>query len=397
MPGISSTQIITGPAIFTYRGATFRSQGDVTLDSALDLFPIETGILGVVDQRVREEPIRLRFVPDGEWSNLTVLFPYQNPQFGDYIMPVRTLGAIVGTECNIGYTSPFISGDAVIPQAYGGTLTTGLTAGQLYFIHVYDTANISFHGSYSSAVAGTNPIAISAGSGTSRIVMQNPLTIQTQAGVLINFFNAAVVQMPEIIGSTVATTMGEVIFEVFIADGQDWATNNSRYTITASAWPGDTTFNPSAILTQPITAAWGASLPWSNISTKNGWRIGFELGLAAVEVDNEGVINRRIESLVARARAIPIGIQESDLYTALLLQGTGAQRGRSLSASSSNLNLTSANNNFYVRVYNAGLQGGPEMFSLRTDRTGELTWVSTRGILTGIPLPIFFAGTSSIS
>jgi hypothetical protein len=380
----------------TYRGGTFRSKGDVTISLALETFPIETSALGQVDERVREHPVRINFIPDGEWSSLSVLWPYANTAFGTYITPQYQVVSIAGNQINAP-GSYVISGDAVYAAAYGGTITTGLSAGTLYYIHYISPDAFTIHLTYAAAVAGTSPISISMGTGITRLVVNNPLTIQTQAGVLITYLNVAVSQMPEIIGSAVSTAVGEVTFEAFLSDGQDWSGTNSLYTQVNNPWPGDPSFNPANILTGEISAVWGALAPWNLFSTKNGWRISFAMSLTPVEVDSVGLVTRRLSNLVVTARATPLGIQESDLQNALYLQGTNSSRGRSLSTYGANLNLSAVAGNLGVKLYNAAIKGGPELFSNKVDRVGEVTWVATRTYNAGVPQPLFYVGSQAVS
>ena len=396
MPGQSITQLISGPCLITYRGATFRSKGDVTLDLALETFVVDTGILGQVDERTREHPVRLHFVPDGEWANLAVLFPYQNAAFGSYVTPQITVFSIAGSAV-YSPSNNLMAGDLVYAAAYGGSIVNGLAVGVPYYVHPISADAFTLHTTYADGVSGANPIGISMGTGTTRLVVNNPLTIQTQAGQLITYLNAAVVQMPEIIGSAVATALGEVTFEAFLSDGLDWSATNSLFTQVANPWPGDPSFNPQNILTGEISASWLGSAPWNLFSTKNGWRVRFAMTLTPVEVDSVGIITRRFSNLVVTAHATPIGIQESDLQTALYLQGAGAGRGRSLAANGADLKLSAAAGNLGVRIYNAALKGGPEMFSLKLDRVGELTWVATRTYNAGVPQPLFWVGNQAVS
>ena len=397
MPGQSVAQLISGPCLMTYRGATFRSKGDVTLDLALETFVVETGILGQVDERTREHPVRLHFVPGGEWANLGVLFPYQTTPFGDYVTPQRTIFAISGSVDVYCPSHGYLAGDAVVANAYGGTIVSPLVANGTYYVHPVSSDAFTLHNSYVDSISGANPISLAMGAGVTRLVTNNPLTIQTQAGQLFTYGNAAVVQMPEIIGSAVATTLGEVIFEAFLVDGDDWSAPNSLFTQVLNPWPGDPTFNPQNILTEEISAAWGALVPWNLFSTKAGWRVRFAMTLTPVEVDSVGIITRRLSNLVVTAHSTPIGIQEADLTTALYLQGTNAGRGRSLAAYGNDLKLSAVAGNFGVRIYNAALKGGPEMFSLKLDRIGEVTWVATRTFNAGVPQPLFWVGTQAVS
>ena len=396
MPGQSVTQLIGGPCLITYRGGTFRSKGDVQASLALETFPIETSILSQVDERVKEHPVHISFIPDGEWTNLAVLWPYANAAFGSYITPQYT---VVSITSNAIYSPAHnaIAGDAVYVAAYGGSIVTGLSQGVLYYIHPISADAFTIHTTYALGVSGASPIAISIGTGITRLVVNNPLTIQTQAGRLITYLNCAVSKMPEIIGSTVATAVGEVTFDAFLSDGQDWSGTNSLYTNVANPWPGDPSFNPANIITGEITAVWGPTVPWNLFSTKSGWRISFAMSLTPVEVDSVGLVTRRYSGLVVTARATPLGIQESDLEAALYLQGTSAGRGRSLAAFGTDLKLSAVAGNLGIRLYNAAMKGGPEIFSNKVDRIGELTWVATRTFNGGVPQPLFYVGAQAVS
>lgn len=389
MSGVSVASIITGPALISYRGQTFRSKADIVMENSLSTFGITTGVFSEVDRRVSERNVTLRFEPDGEWSSLGVLFPYvslgaagQIP-FGDFINPTRTFLYVNTGNYEIQMNNHNLtSGDSVlIVGIQGETLPAPLVGNTIYYVHVVDPNFIQLCTTYANAITGTSPVQVSSqGSGLTRLVVNNPLQIQSQDGYLYSFYNAAVVRMPGISASTVKTLLKEVEFEAFIADGYDWTnvTPSPYYTVSQNPWPGDPGFNPQNILTQPIVASWGATSPWSNIFTKDGWEVDFELGLQAVTVDNIGTITRKLSSLRVTAKATPIGVNTNDVFNALLMQGAGAQRGRSLNASSNNLNLSTAPNNFYVRIYNAALEGGPQQFSLTQDRVGRLTWTATR-------------------
>lgn len=399
MAGIPLSQVIGGPCLMTYRGATFRSKGDVSMNMALATFPIETSLYGQVDERVREHPLRLTFVPDGEWSNLGVLWPYANTPFGTYITPQIPFGAIAANQVNVQSTASLLSGDAFVAQVLGsGTITSGLVAGTLYYLHVISGTNISVHTTYANAVAGVNPVAISAGSGNVIGVVNNPLTIQTLDGYLWTFFNAAVSKMPNLSLSTVKTAVGGIEFNCYLADGQDWSGASSLYSYAANPWPGDSGFNPANILTGEINAVWGSVAPWSSFQTKEGWEVNFAMSLEAVEVDNVGLITHRLSNLVVTASAIPLGVQPSDVAAALYLQGANAARGRSLAQfSPGNLLLSAVANNLGCKIFGAAMRGGPAVYSINKERIGRLEWVATRSFGSSGPNPLFAIGSSSVT
>jgi hypothetical protein len=387
MPGISVPTILGGPALVSFRGATFYSKGDILLEVALQTFPIEVDAYRQVDERVRRMPVRCRFTPAGEWEALSVLYPYANLMLGDLITPVRTMGVIISNVVTL-LGHKLQSGDAVyVVNTTGGALPTGLSASTLYYIYSYSGDAVTFHTNHADALVGTNPIACSGGTGTNRLVVNNPLTIQTFAGKLLTFPNAAVTKMPEIIGSAIETLLGEVEFDAFLVDAQMPSGTASLYTLVDSPYLGDTSFVPANVLTQPIVLDWGAVAPWNAFQTKSGIRVDAAITLEDVDIDSLGTVTKRFAGLVVTARGQPVGISEKDVLDKLMLQGAGAAIGRSLTATSDNLNLSATG--FYVRLYGAALRGGPLQFSSRNDRVGELTWVATRTFTGGVPNPLF--------
>lgn len=399
MPGPSLTQVFGGPAIVTYRGQTFYSKSDITLDLAPELFPIVVDPYAQIDERVRAQPVKVRFQPAGEWKSLAVLFAYATINFGDLVTPVRGLLDVNLNQVNVP-NHQLQSGDAGFVTNVGGALPTGLTAGVLYYVHYVSADAITFHTTRANAISGASPVAITAhsGSGTSRLVINNPLTIQTfdsSNGKLITLFNAAVTKMPDINATAQATLLEELEFEAFLVDGTAPGDANSLYSIATSPYTGDTNFNPTNILTQPIACSWGAVAPFSNFYTKNGVRISFALSLQPVDIDGYGIVSKRISDLIVTARCQPINMQEADLATALQLQGSGAAIGRSLAANGNNLNLSAAG--FYARLFNAGLRGGPEIFARSKERIGEISFVANRSFVAGVPQQLFWVGTTSLS
>lgn len=216
------------------------------------------------------------------------------------------------------------------------------------------------------------------------------LDIHTFAGKKLTFHNAALTKMPNIKGSAVETLLGEVEFEAFVKNNTAWSAANSRYTIATEALV-DASFDPANILTQAYTVGWGAVAPWDAMSTKKGVDVDFSLALEPIETDADGIVSRRLSGLEVSVKCQPMGITEADMLNKLLFQGAGAVRGRSLSGD--DLNVSAAG--VYVRVYGAALKGGPQSFSSKEDRIGELEWMATRTFVAGAPNPLFFVGTEA--
>lgn len=386
----SLTTYHAGPAIITFRGYSIFTQAGIKMDWSLETFPVVVDNYQQVDERVRRISAKVTFIPAGQWLGLEVLYYLANIPFGDYTSPVRTLGTIVSNVVGLP-NHHLLTGDAVyVNPDNGGVLPTGLTAATLYFIRAASSDAVTFHLTRAAAVAGTGIIAVSGGSGISRLVVNNPMTIQNTDGTLYTFNNAAVTKMPNLNFTVGATPFEEMEIDCFPRDNTDITDVACLYTKTQSPYPGDGGIDPATVLTQSPNVSWAVGAPWAAFNTKSGVKIEFASTFDDVEVDGQPVLARRFTGLVVTAKAIPIGPDQGDLPTKLLVEGPGASIGRSLAASGGKLAMSSTG--MYFELPKAGLRGGPEQFAVKTERIGELTWVATRTFTAGKPDPLFKIG-----
>lgn len=396
---VNTATILGGPALVQYRGASFYSKGNITLSNTKATFPIVTDRFQKVDERVSDEELKVSFEPAGEFESLAVLWPYASTVLGSLIAPQSQAVTNLDTATEILTITAhgFATADPVLLHVgTGGALPTSTPQVDnvtTYYVRVIDANTFTLHDTAAHASANTNAINFTvAGTGTLYVDKDLPLTIWTFAGVKLVLFNAAITKMPSLNLSAVKTIIGNVEFEAFQRNGVDWSNSTARYQITNAALT-DTTFDPANILTQPYTAAWGVTAPWSSFGTKEGWVVDFNMALEGVMTDALGTVTRRLQGLDVTAKAIPAGIDESQLMAALLLQDTGAKRGRSLSGA--NLLLSGANANAYVQLYGAALKAATQNFSAGLERMGELTWFATRTFAAGVPNPLFYVGSTT--
>ncbi|PTY03093.1 hypothetical protein DB346_07520 [Verrucomicrobia bacterium LW23] len=220
----------------------------------------------------------------------------------------------------------------------------------------------------------------------------SPLVIHTVQGTRITLHNAAVTRMPTIRGSTRRPLLGEVEFTAFTRNNTARSAAAARYTVD-SAPLSDASFNPQAVVMQPYTLAWGASAPWDAMATRDGFTLEWSLGLSPVETDRDGVVTQQITRLEATARAAVLGVTEADVLQRMLLQGAGADRGRSLADGSDNLVITG--DGVHIRLYAAALRSGPQLFGRAAARIGDLEWVASRVFEAGVPGPLAYVGTAA--
>ncbi len=218
-----------------------------------------------------------------------------------------------------------------------------------------------------------------------------PLVIKTVEGKTLTFKAAAITKMPSLVLASTKTMLGDIEFTCIGQENTTWTTDSSLVTVASAAF-SDTTFAPSSILTQPYTGAWGASSPWSSISTMDGWQVDFDLQLEPVVTDADGLVDMTFASLEVSAKCRPLGILETDVINALRIQGVGNARGRSLQLNSNDLVITGTG--AVITVKSAQLKSGPQMFGAGQLRIGELVWVATRKFTAGVASPLFSVATS---
>lgn len=380
--------IVGGPCKVTYKSATFRAKAGVKLEFAIESFDVPTDLYGLVDKRVKDQPVKVSFVPEGRWEDLPVLFPYATAELGSLITPVHLCGTIDPAANTIAVTDTALLAGAPVSFGAETTMPAGLTAITTYYLSANAAGLRTVHATQAAAIAGTGAIDItSAGTGDISFVEQWPLIIHGRDGKRITLHNAAITKMPGLSLKSTETMYRDCEFECFPKNGVAWETENSIFTIDSAAF-SDTTFDRSKILTQACTLTWGDA-PWSGLSTKEGISIDFGLGLEAVEDDASGIVTRRITSLTATAKAEPTGRSLAQLAAALQIQGTGATRGRSLSGD----DLDFAGTGVFVRLYTAALLGGIANWETKSNRVGELTWQATRQ--GGTATPLFYLGTAA--
>lgn len=210
-----------------------------------------------------------------------------------------------------------------------------------------------------------------------------PLEIHTLDGKKLTFKAAALTKVPDIVASATKTRFGECTFTCIGSDNTAWTTTDSLLAITSVAF-SDTSLDPVNIKTEPVTAAWGGSAPWNNFQTAEGFVVSHDLSFTNIEIDTDGLVDMMLSKISVRAKARPVGITESDLISALKVQGAGNPRGKSLSGADLVITPTTG----VITVKGAALDTGGYEFGGAALRIGELQWVATRTLSAGVVQPL---------
>src|SRR5581483_3845220 len=322
-------KLLEGPAVVFHRGQYFESRGGSVLTPEATSFSVETDRYGSLDKRYDDISIKLQLTPIGVWSSavLGVLHRWTNPTIGQLVTPIYDISTIdLATNfiTLLGTDGPRI-GCPVRCTSFG-TLPAPLVDGTLYYAGVPNPTNpyvITLHATSADALAGTNIIDITtAGTSDHRIIEQEPLTIWTTTNRRIDFWNAAVVEMPRTVFSARNTLIGPVGFECFRINNSDWSVANSLYTVSKSVL---SVTPPAAtdIPTQAYTFAWG-SAPWDSFTMREDFTLTPSLGLSPVTDGARGTLSRKIQSLSVTGQGIPDGFSEQQLLDILGIQGGSA-------------------------------------------------------------------------
>jgi len=381
---------LNGPAIVTYRGVTFYSKGDVALTSENESFDVTTDRFGVIEPRSLNKNLQLSFIPDGRYAGFFgILYPHASAIPGQLTTRVRSFlpaAVTIGTEVINIPSHNYTAGDAIRGYNLGGALPAGLTAGTRYFVGPTDANNIKLYATRANAIAGTSPIDLTGtGTGEHRFIDQEQLTVLSSDGRQYVFDVAAIATMPSLNAKSNDTLFGAVTFDIFRGAGVDATTAGSLFTLTTGNSFAEPGLDPSLILTQSYVFTWGSS-PWTALETIDGFKWDFPMATEDVVDDKGGRIGRRITNLGCNVACQPIGITETDLTTALLLQGSGAQRGARLGGVT---DFVMTGTGVSVTGKGMALMSGPQSFGRSTERIGTLSWRASRMFNAGVPYPMF--------
>ncbi|HTJ77941.1 MAG TPA: hypothetical protein VL357_03020 [Rariglobus sp.] len=382
---------IAGPALIMTRGKTFYSKGNVTVTQKIETFNVESARDGVIQERESNLSMEVKFTPVGRLDALSILWPYALAALGSLIHHAKTLGSIDTATDIVTLTAHGFRDGAPVRLASFGVLPAGTSAATLYYLKKLSADTFTLHPTAADAAAGTNTVDITdAGTGTHRIIEQEPLVVQSFDGDIYTFHNSTLPAMPDLMASAIQTVIGDVTFECFRKFSTAPTDAAALYTKTTGAVT-DTSFNPADIITQAYDFSWGSTAPWAAMSTKAGIKCSFPLTTDPVMDDTGGICSRRITQLAATLTARPLNIGADDIFAKLGLQGSGAGRGRSLSGTDV---LKVSGTGLYVSLYGAFLKNPPVNFDAKEDRAGELTWTASRTYTTGAANPLWAVGAT---
>lgn len=216
------------------------------------------------------------------------------------------------------------------------------------------------------------------------------LVVHGRDGIKITVHNAAVTQMPSIRLGVAQTIQGQVTFTGLVAKDTDPTNAAAYYTIASAAYPGDTGWAASDILTLAFASAWGASAPWDDFMTEAGWEISFALQLADQKADGVGTVTKTLQGLDVTAKAIPVGPTMANLMAKM---GNTQPLGGSIQDNADDLVISATG--VYVAVKNAAIIETDLGWGNQRKRLGPTSWQANRTVTTGALDPLFIISDSA--
>jgi hypothetical protein len=391
---------LRAPAFVHYMGVTFYTADAIAWDPQLEAFGVPSDAFGDIDQRLAGRVIKLAFMPMSCWTAaaLAVLFPFANYRKGQFNTPVYTVSAVaIGSTNKLtlnANANAVLTGTGVRFNSTG-TLPTPLAAGVTYYAVANVDGTICVADTEVHALAGTNIIAITAaGTGVLKMIQNSPLTINFLDGdnTQLTLWNFGQTKMPALDLQNKKQPIGQIEGEGYALAGTAWSDNNSVFTL--GTWTGEEPeLDETQIPTVAYQAAWGATVPFTDLEPRDGVQIDFTMKLGEVPTSADGILCRQIQDVTAMAKLRPTNLAPGDLLGEIPLQGEGAAIGASLPAQQ--LVVSGPGANPYIALNGAALMNEPMKIGSMEDIIEVLNFKTKRTWVGGVLQPVFTVGVAA--
>lgn len=220
-----------------------------------------------------------------------------------------------------------------------------------------------------------------------------PLEIWTTSGKKVTFAAAALTKCPNLILSAEKHILGQAEYTCLGANNTAWSTASSLVAVSSVSWVDPASLALASVLQGTWSGSWAASGAWSAFTTENGFEIEFDVQTQPIKIDSDGTLTLVLTGFEVRAKCTPITtaaaseIGESELISALQMQGSGSGRGKSMYNLASTYDLTITNDasaaqtpkqKLTVVLKKAAVKTAGMRFGHSVLRPGEVGWVANR-------------------
>lgn len=222
--------------------------------------------------------------------------------------------------------------------------------------------------------------------------MDKPIDIHTADGERYRIPCGFVYKEPASSWGVSVPILGEVEMRGIVGIDADAGLLASYFAQSSTAYPGDTSWDPSEVLTPACSYSWptGSASLWDSMDLAGPLVITPEATLVEDRAEGKGIINIALTNYKVTATAEPMNITPALVLAALsfgnALGSSKAALGRDLK-----VNATGA----YARLYNAVLKApAPLRYSSQDRVIGGLTWEAQATFVTGAKQALFTVTTS---
>jgi hypothetical protein len=390
------SQVLRGPAIVQYNSQTFYSQADIRVEMVQEMFPIQVSHIGKADERVDKIMHRVRFVPDGRWTALSTLFPYATATIGSSVFGTDKTLTIWTKD---GYKRVYKAAAVTkMPNIMMSAVKTLLGEVEFTCIHAEASAWTDANSLYTDSLASYP--------GDSGYLVTDIITqTYTSAWIAAKTFTA-------VAATDVCTATGHRFHNFMRLRASSTTTLPAGLTAATDlfAFAVDRTLGTLKVASSLANAEAGIPVDitdvgtgthtftpnvWSSFGSKEGTAVEFNLSIEPEFNDDKGVFDYTFQNLevMANIQAEATGMKPADILAALIQQGSGAVRGRSLNEAGSDLIMTGTG--VYVLLNQAALVQAAEAYGPSSRRIQPAQWRATRTFTAGEPDALFYVGTSA--
>lgn len=389
---MNTAAILRGPALLQWRGFTTYHRDKLEVPIELSTFDIDVEPFGVIESRPDQGKLPINITPAGRTVEVNNLINrYASARNGDLInieeYPVTVTNATDLLTCLENHL--LADGDEVMVHALI-TMPGGLSKTTRYYARVTGNSatTLKLYDTEAHALdTGSTTGLVNISSDGSAVILDiaRALTITTYSGLRIKYFNVGLTKIPDLELSAVKQMLGQAEFSAFVRNGQDPDDPTDRYYKITAATPSDTSFDPSSIKTQPPKISWAFAAAWTDLQSKEGAKVSFDMKTDDLPSDAFGkdALGRIFSDLNVGVSASPQGITEAEAHAALELQ----EKSRGASSTGGQLDLVTTY--YTLSLSSAVLTKAPQSFSSKEQRSGSFEWKSQKTFTDGVMNPVY--------
>lgn len=218
-----------------------------------------------------------------------------------------------------------------------------------------------------------------------------PLVILARNGDQMTYANAQITKLANLfLGIDSDLFAADVEFTCIIGNSSgstmfDPEDANAYYTTVTGQTYTDASFAKTNYKRVRFTGAWGSIAGFTSVIPQRGFQVSWELDVRPLTCDGLGTVDFTIGENVLQGSCKCVPIQPTIAELEAQVAAQGVPLGTLLSNNVADLTLTGNGGSPVVMLKNAGITEHGYAFGIEPLRRGEITWITTRGFIAGVP------------